>query len=169
MNCRALATVLAAICLLSSCATSTDEKSDNANTLVSGEIVHVQGEPHTYQGDFVFTEESHAVVTLFYSISAGGDAPVEAIAEMRIEDVSSFPIPYRIEGDPVAVFAEEGDYFLHAAVMTDAGDERYVGDLINEVYTPVYRPGTRVRIEVTGLERCGTPDSGGFCTNRERP
>lgn len=138
-------------------------KAEDPGVLVQGNVVHVQGEPFTYPGDFNFTKDSHAVVKLYYSISALGDGPVELIAETRLENISSFPLSYRIEGDSKTVFARPGDYFLQVEVFSGAGDEAAIGDLINEFYTPVPSPGANVEVEVTGLEACGTPDSGGFC------
>ena len=157
--------VLALGCALSSC--QTEEVATNPKVLVSGEIVHVRG-PYTYEGDFVFTEDAHASVTLFYSSSAGGDAPAEQLAKTTLDGITAFPLTYQIEGDP-KLFSREGDYFLQASVLMSAGDEHYVGDLLNEVYTPVYAPGTRVQVEVTGLEHCDSPGAGGFCTTKERP
>ena len=139
------------------------DSSEADDLLVGGEIVYVQGEPFTHPEAFVFTEDSHAVVQLYYSISALGDGPVELVAETTIEGVSSFPLAYRMKGNPKTVFAREGDYFLEARVFSGAGDEAAVGDLISEFYTPVPGPGAEVRVRVTGLESCDSPDAGGFC------
>lgn len=136
---------------------------DKADLLVSGEIVYIQDELFTHPEAFVFTEDSHAVVQLYYSISALGDGHVELVAETTIEGITSFPLTYRIEGDPETIFAREGDYFLDVEVFSGAGNEAVVGDLINEFYTPVPGPGAEVKVKVTGLEACDSPDAGGFC------
>ncbi len=121
-------------------------------TLVSGNIVYSQDEPHTHPEAFEFTEDSHAVVQLFYSFSALGDAPSELVAETRLEDITSFPLAYRIEGNPQKAFLRRGDYFLHVDVYSGTSDTSTVGDLVNEWYTPVPAPGAVVDVEVTALE-----------------
>lgn len=140
-----------------------DGAQDDTDLLVGGDIVYVQDEPFTHPEAFIFTEDSHAVVQLYYSVSALGDAPIELVAETMIESIVSFPLAYRIEGDPETVFAREGDYLLDVEVFSGAGDEAVVGDLINEFYTPVPSPGAEVEVRVTGLESCDSPDVGGFC------
>ena len=134
-----------------------------ANLLVGGQISYVQDEPYTYQEAFRFTEDSHAVVKLYYSVSALGDGDVELVAETTLEDITSFPLSYRLEGDPKTVFAREGDYFLFVDVYSDVGNTARVGDLTNEMHTPVPNPGAEVAVEVTGLESCNSPDVGGVC------
>ncbi len=138
-------------------------KVEATNLLVQGNIVYVQGEPFTNPEAFKFTEDSHAVVQLHYSASALGDGPVELVAEIRVENITGFPLAYRIKGDPELVFARQGDYFLQVKVFSGAGNEAAVGDLTNEVYTPVPAPGANVEVKLTGLEACGSPNSGGFC------
>ncbi len=131
--------------------------------LVSGDITYVQGKPYTNPEPFRFTENSHAVVRLYYSWSALGDAPSELVAETTLEDGSSFPLVYRLGGDAEAVFARRGDYFLDVEVFSGAGDEPVVGDLVSEYYTPVPSPGAAVEVQVTGLEPCDSPAAGGYC------
>ena len=133
------------------------------NLLVSGSIVYALGKPYTYPEPFEFTENSHAVVRLYYSWSALGDAPSELVAETTLGDLSSFPLEYRLGGDAEAVFARRGDYFLQVDVYSGAGDTAKVGDLTSEMYTPVPDPGAEVEVEVTGLEPCNSPDVGGVC------
>lgn len=134
--------------------------------LVQGSIIQLRGEPNTYDGEFVFTENSHAIVQLWYSPSYFGDGPKELLTETTIEPIADFPIPFRLEGDPEEVFEREGDYYLLVGVFSGdggpTGETFAVGDLINEVYTSVEKPGADVRVEVTGLEACGS-DAGGAC------
>lgn len=138
-------------------------KTESANVLVQGDIIYVRGEPFTYPGGFKFTEGSHAVVQLYYSVSALGDGPVELVAETRIENITGFPLSYRIAGDPKTAFARQGDYFLFVDVFSGAGDKAVVGDLTNEMYTPVPSPSANVEVKVIGLEACDSPDAGGVC------
>ena len=139
-----------------------DELAD-PNLLVRGNIIYAQREPYTNPEPFRFTEDSHAVVRLYYSWSALGDAPSELVAETTLEDLSGFPLEYRLEGDAEAVFARRGDYFIDVEAFSGAGDEPVVGDLISEYYTPVPSPGAAVEVRVTGLEPCDSPDAGGYC------
>lgn len=133
------------------------------NLLVRGNIIYVQGEPYTNPEPFRFTKDSHAVVRLYYSWSALGDAPSELVAETTLRGISSFPLEYKLEGDAEAIFARQGDYFLFVDVFSGAGDTKQVGDLTNEMYTPVPGPGAAVDVTVTGLEACGAPGAGGVC------
>ncbi len=132
--------------------------------LVKGSIVRLRGVPNTYDGEFVFTEDSHAIVQLFYSPSYFGDAPRELLTQTTIEPITDFPISFQLEGDPEEVFKREGDYYLNVGVFSGdggpSGETFAVGDLTNEVFTPAAEPGAEVRVEVTGLERCKGSDGG---------
>lgn len=57
------------------------------NLLVRGKLVYVRGEPYTHPEPFVFIKDSHAMVQLWYSWSALGDAPGELVAETTLEDI----------------------------------------------------------------------------------
>ena len=143
--------------------TKVQDEQSTTGTLVSGTINHLKGEPYTYPGDFDFTEDSHAVVQLYYSWSALGDAPIELMAETRLEDITALPLNYRLEGDVQKTFLRQGDYFLHVNVYSGAEDDAEVGDLLNEWFTPVPSPGATVDVTVIGLESCDSPDVGGVC------
>lgn len=134
---------------------------------VRGEIVHRRGEPYTYDGDFVFTKASHAIVRFWYSESAMGDAPAELLEEITIKGITSFPIKFEIVGDVQQMLGRTGDYFLGVEVISGDGgpngNSSSVGDLTNEMYTPVRHPGDYVVVEVTGLEPCASDNSGGYC------
>ena len=142
----------------------------DSDILVSGKIVHLKDVPFSYQGDFVFSDASHAVVELHYVY--GQDVASEIIASVRIEDISEFPIAYAVRGDAKTAFARQGDYFLQVKVLQSVSDDVFVGDVINEVHTPVAGIGTDVsavvQVEVTGLELCGSEGAGGFCTGLVR-
>ncbi len=146
----------------------TDPSTLPPNLLVSGDIVRLQ-EPRSYQGEANFREGAYAVVELCYMSSM--DSLCEELATQTIEGVEAFPIPYRLEGDPKRVFSRpsEGHYLLSAVVYMDAGDRLYVGDFISDIWEEVDGPTMRRRLRVTGLELCGTPESGGACTNESRP
>ena len=137
--------------------------------LVKGTITRLKGVPYTYDGDFVFTKDSHAIVLLYYSKSALGDAPEELLKEVRIENITSLPISFKLEGDAESTFEQFGDYYLSVGVFSGDGGEGgatfAVGDLVNENYTPVLGAGAEVNVEVTGLEPCPPPgvSEGGLC------
>lgn len=138
------------------------------NLLVRGNLVYVQGEPNTYPEPFEFTEDSHAIVQLWWWTGPGvADVPEELIAETTLEDISSFPIEYRLEGDAEEIFARRGEYYLNVGVFSGdggpSGEEFSVGDLTNETYTLVPNPGAKVEVKMTSLESCGSPDAGGSC------
>ena len=63
------------------------------------------------------------------------------------------------------MFARAGDYYLNVGVFSSdggpSGETFAVGDLTNEVYTPVEDPRAEVEVKVTGLEACEGDDSGG--------
>lgn len=126
--------------------------------LVKGNIVHLRGVPYTYDGEFVFTPESHAIVQLWYSVSYFGDGPKELVTQTIIEPITAFPITFQLEGNPKEVFKREGDYYLIVGVFSGdggpSGDKLSVGDLVNETFTPVEEAGADVTVEVTGLEKC---------------
>lgn len=136
--------------------------------LVKGNIVHLRSVPNTYDGEFKFTEDSHAIVQLWYSPSYFGDGPKELLTKTMIEPITDFPISFQLEGDPDEVFTREGDYYLIVGVFSGeggpSGETFAVGDLVNEVYTPVEEPGAEVKVDVTGLEPCPTDGTaGGLC------
>ncbi|CAA9568830.1 MAG: hypothetical protein AVDCRST_MAG86-1464 [uncultured Truepera sp.] len=146
----------------------TDPSTLPPNLLVSGDIVRLQ-EPRSYQGEANFREGAYAVVELCYMTGVEGSC--EELATQRIDRVEAFPISYRLEGDPKRVFSRslEGYYLLSAVVYMDAGDRLYVGDFINDIWEEVDGPTIRRRLRVTGLELCGTLESGGACTDETRP
>ena len=138
------------------------------NLLVRGKLVYAQDEPSTGSEPFEFTEDSHAIVQLWWWTGPSvADAPEELIAEVTLEDISSFPIEYRLEGDAERIFARRGEYVLNVGVFSGDGgvsSERFaVGDLTNETYILVPNPGAEVQVELTSLESCSRPDADGSC------
>ena len=154
---------------LSACIPPPTTSKQSSDTLVQGKIKYVQNEPFTHPTAFEFTQDSHAVIGLYYSVSALGDGPSELVAETEIKNITGFPIAYRINGEPEAAFSKRGDYFLRAEIFSGAGNKLAVGDLISESFTPVVSSLftasdlSAVEIAVTGLESCDSPDVGGFC------
>ena len=139
---------------------------DDPNLLVSGEVVRVNT-PHSYTEEPAFTEDAHAVVTLEYI--EGFDALGEVLARQRIEDVDAFPISFRLKGNSEKTFNRRGYYLVDATVYMGASDELYIGDFSDNIWNEIDGPTSEMKIRVSGLERCGTPESGGGCATRERP
>lgn len=132
------------------------------NLSLSGEIVHKKGEPHTYQGDFVFTSESYAVVRLRQS---QGTAPSVFLKEQVIRDISSFPIKFNLQLDSPLDFSKAFSYFVSAQVFSQGGEELRVGDLATESVNQLRANQTFITLSATGLESCESEDSGGFCSD----
>lgn len=139
---------------------------DNSNLLVSGEVVRINT-PHSYTGEPAFTKAAHAVVTLGYA--EGFDGPGEILVTQRIKEIDAFPIAFRLEGDPKAVFNRRGYYLVAATVYMGTSDELYIGDFSDNIWNEIDGPTSEMKIRVSGLERCGTPESGGGCATRKRP
>lgn len=161
---------------LSGCGTAVDTtkppapaESDDTRLLVSGEILHREDEPYSYQGPVVFTPDSHAVIKLSYMLYQ--DAGAEELARTVLNDINAFPIPFRLEGDPKAVFSRspQGKYLLDVVVFMGPGDDLYIGDLLSEYIIYVDGPTSGLKVQATGLEKCDTPSSGGACAEDERP
>ncbi len=142
------------------------DSSDNPKLLVNGEIVRIDTE-FSYKGEANFREGAPAVVTLCFMPLA--DAPCESLVIQRIDDVSAFPIPFLLEGDPTTFFSRPGDYVIGATVYMGPSDEIYIGDFSDNIYNDIGGPTPDFSVRVSGLERCSTPESGGACATRERP
>lgn len=138
------------------------------NLLVRGDLVYARGGSSASPEPFEFTEDSHAIVQLWWSTGPGvADVPAELIASTTIKDISSFPIEYRLEGDAEAIFARRGEYSLNVGVFSGdggpTGEKFAIGDLTNETYTLVSGPGAEVEVKLASLESCSRPDADGSC------
>lgn len=152
--------------LTTSCG-GTSSTTDQDRLLVSGRIIQDPDCDRCYQGEFVFTPDSHAVVTLSYA--EGADATSQIIARKKLVPITGFPIEFKIEGDSEAAFSQSGgEYSIHVEVHSEASEEMFEGDLMSEYYLQVLFPGQGITVPVSGLELCGSENSGGFCTNKTR-
>lgn len=138
------------------------------NLLVRGNLVYAQGEPNTHPEPFEFTEDSHAIVQLWWWTGPSiADVPGELLASTTLENISAFPIEYRLEGDAEEIFARRGEYYLNVGVFSGdggpTGEKFAVGDLTNETNTLVPSAGAEVEVKLTSLESCDSPDAGGSC------
>ena len=127
---------------------------------ISGEIVHKKGVPHTYPGDFVFTPNSYAIVTLR---QAEGTGPSTVIRGKTLSGINRFPIRFRIQLDKPLDFSKGFTYSVSAKVLSEGGEKMKMGDLVTEVVNELKPGQTFVRLEVTGLESCEDEGHGGFC------
>jgi hypothetical protein len=128
--------------------------------LVSGTIVRVD-RPRSFSGPFEFNDQSMAKIELRSHEALGGDGISEVVAVQIVRPVSELPLSFCVAGDP-AVVRNELDYTVSAVIKQYEG-QATVGDLVTEYTHLVLPPAADVVIEVSGLEECGTPDSGGFC------
>ncbi len=141
-----------------------------SNVLVSGEIAPITNEPHIYQGETVFTEDAHAVVTLAYYEGFSVFKRTH-----RIPEIKGFPISFQVKGDPKKFFARPGGsypsnyYSISATVYLGVGDKVYIGDFMTDILYQVNGPTPGQKIMVTGLEACSTPGGGGACATEQRP
>lgn len=138
------------------------------NLLVRGTLVYAQGEPFTHPEPFEFTEDSHAIVQLWWWTGPSiADVEPELMTSITLDDISSFPVEYRLEGDAEETFARRGEYYHNVGVFSGSGgpsgEEFAVGDLTNETYTIVPNPGAEVEVKMTSLESCDSPAVGGHC------
>jgi hypothetical protein len=170
---------VAVLVLLSSCGSpsnpidpgGSNNEPEDPTLIASGDIVPFR-DADGAEDAAEFGEGAHAVVTL--CSMAGMDAPCQTLATQTIEDVDSFPIPFRLEGDPEGVFSQPGAgyyvyYLLSATVYMGEGDDLYIGDFINNVWTELDGPTSDVQLTVDRLEPCGEPHASFGCADTERP
>ncbi len=125
---------------------------------ISGEIVHKKGLPHTYRGDFVFTRDSHAIVTLTEVINSESSRTVQ---ETTINGINRFPIKFFLKLNER--LNPSANYTIRAKVFSERGNTSQEGDLVTESVVTFQAKQKSVRLEVTGLESCASKGSGGFC------
>ncbi len=123
---------------------------------IRGEIVPIQTK-HSYEGEFKFTEYSHAIITLYAEESSENNATVST---HRIDSVAEFPIYFSI---PFPSGVDIDKLRISAKVISGKGDETQEGDFVTETVTSVNR-WTSNRVEVVGIESCDAPNTGGFCS-----
>ena len=128
---------------------------------ISGEIIHEKGAPYTYQGNFKFSPESHATVTLIRL--EGEDSPGKVIASQKIEDIDSFPIPFHLKWSEDLDFSGRYTYRLRAKVFSQGGEEMREGDLLTEGATEWEPEQGFVTLKATAVELCSRQGIGGFC------
>ena len=124
---------------------------------ISGEIIP-EWHDHSYQGQFKFTQDSHAIITL-RSEETAHDSPI--VSTHRIDNIKKFPIPFSI---PFPDNTDTKKLRISAKVISGKGDEAIVGDFVTEEVTPVNR-WSSTTIKVVGLESCKAPHKGGFCSS----
>ena len=135
------------------------------NLLVRGKLAYAQDESSK---PFEFTKDSHAIVQLWWWTGPTiADVEGELLASTTIEDISSFPIEYQLEGDAEEIFARLGEYYLNVGVFSGdggpSGEKFSVGDLTDENTMIVPKAGAEVNVELTSLEACDSPAADGAC------
>lgn len=124
---------------------------------ISGKIVP-EWHDHSYQGQFEFTQDSHAIITL-RSEETAHDSPI--VSTHRIDNIKEFPIPFSI---PLPGSTDIEKLRISAKVISGKNDDTVEGDFVTEEVTPVNRWSSTI-VKVVGLESCNAPNSGGFCSS----
>ncbi len=150
-----------------SCGSSLESKTGQTrNDIIRGEVVHIKP-PHSLQEDFVSTKDARIVVEIIYAPSA--DSMGEVVWEQSYMDDIGLPFVFEIPAGAVDfIEANANDYegyYIFATVYNHVGDESEAGDLITETFTSISPYIGNVKIEVSGLEPCNSPNAGGFCAS----
>lgn len=111
---------------------------------------------------FVPKAEAHVRVSLARNEHMA-DAPVHTIATW---DVPASKVPSRVQwhADSAAVLGDGSEFLFFIDVYNHKGDEPRVGDLGSE-YVNELTAKEKATVLLTGLELCGSPESGGYCTS----
>ena len=127
---------------------------------ISGEIIYNKDAPHSHQEEFVFTPDSHAVVTL--TQRSGADASSTTVKEIILTNIDKFPVKFKFSLDELLDFSKY-TYSVSAKVFSQKGDKAQVGDLVTETVNELKQGQSFITVVVTGLESCSFEGSGGFC------
>ncbi len=166
------------LCL--SCKTiSKKELVKKQDLILEGKIIHNKTNEYSLNTDFVCSADAHIIMRINYVEMM--DAPSVLVFEKDFKDIKTLPYHYKIYGKENEFYNQEGhgSYSISVEVINGAGNETYVGDLINEYSIQVYNkmlispqgpagPKKYLDIEVYGLEDCDAENSGGFCTSKHR-
>ncbi|NUP09195.1 MAG: hypothetical protein HOW73_24355 [Polyangiaceae bacterium] len=116
----------------------------------------------TYNEEILPAPDAHAVVSL--RRYEGEDASAPLVTEIDIP-FTGFPVPFEIDGDPVAAFGDSDTLLLRIEIFNHAGTDATIGDLVSEHSNEIQSAGTEVEILVGGLESCDAPNAGGYCVD----
>ena len=127
---------------------------------ISGEIIYDKDAPHSHKEEFVFTPDSHAVVTLIQI--EGADAPSKTVKKVTLTNIDKFPIKFKFSLDEPLDFSKY-TYRVSAKVFSQKSDKAQVGDLVTETVNELKQGQSFITVVVTGLESCSSEGNGGFC------
>lgn len=122
---------------------------------INGQIVHDKSNPHSYQEDFVFQPNTSVTIKL-NTCQGGEDGECYVALKKSFTGVTAFPIPFELQ-------APKGVYAMQVSVRAAGGKKEQVGDLVNEYLIMVGKKNETVTVKASGLEACGSENSGGFC------
>jgi hypothetical protein len=128
-------------------------------------VVHDRSSTHSLNDVFQPEADTHLEVRL--ADTSYSDGPSTLLLSENFTQVKSLPFSFAITGDLEKTFAGRRELTISARVLRNKGSKAVMGDLISESVTTITPQAKQVEIKVFGLERCGSPNSGGFCTNRE--
>jgi len=127
--------------------------------------MHDKSNPYALNDDFAITNNTHIAVSLSYAPYAEG--PSETVLSQDFFGIEKLPFLFSIAGALDKTFKDRSGYYLSAKVFKHSGNEVVIGDLVSEISTPVGPNDSNIEIKVFGMEDCGAPYSGGFCTTKK--
>ncbi|MBT6690710.1 hypothetical protein HOB10_00035 [Candidatus Parcubacteria bacterium] len=136
--------------------------SDQVNAIKIS-VIHDKSSEHSLNDDFVITDDTHILASVYYAPVADGLS--ETVLSKDFTNIDQLPLLFQIKGNLGEVFENERGYYLSVKVFNHSGDEVAVGDLISEFSNPISMEDRSLEIKVSGLEECGSENSGGFCTS----
>ena len=137
----------------------------SAGKSIKAILVHDISNPHALNNSFLITSTTHISISLYYAPYADGGS--ETILSQDFTNIDKLPFLFEITGNLDQIFKERTGYYLKAKVFDHPGSEVVVGDLISEILTPIASSDSNIEIKVFGIEKCGSPNAGGFCTTKK--
>jgi hypothetical protein len=129
-------------------------------TLIASGTVRRDMTQFTWNEDFLPVPEAHVTMYVFSYTFNLADGPEPLLIEQDFP-FQGLPFSFEIRGD--LELPPENGINLRVDIFNHAGAVVAVGDLGNEGRNEAV-PGTEnMKITVSGLEPCDSPDAGGFC------
>ncbi len=129
------------------------------NDKIIVEIVHNQAQITSNNQDFVVTNATHILFSIYDGSVA--DAPARFVYTRDIKEITQLPFTFEIDRELI----DQDMYSAQATVFQNEGNLTTMGDLMSEYIIPIKRNAKKVIVEVTGLEDCKAPNAGGYCAS----
>ncbi|MFO0547449.1 MAG: hypothetical protein U0271_03620 [Polyangiaceae bacterium] len=138
-------------------------KLGTGKVLIHGDITREMTE-YTANQDFIADSEAVLHVEMRVYIAEDADEPLVAEGDVKLgAGLVEFPLRYELRGDPGLV-DEHLTYHVSATIRnhpTSPGLRVMMSEWQNSIEGGM----GKLDFTVNGLERCGSPNSGGFCTD----